>query len=67
MTRVRTAGPGAQPLYLIDGRQATMKEISDLKESEIRSVNVYKKDGTGIDPDAANGVISIETRAKQKQ
>ena len=67
VTRVRTAGPGAQPLYLIDGRQATMKEISDLKESEIRSVNVYKKDGTGIDPDAANGVISIETRAKQKQ
>ena len=67
VTRVRTAGPGAQPLYLIDGRQATMKEIADLKESDIRSVNVYKKDGTGIDPDAANGVISIETRGKQKK
>jgi hypothetical protein len=65
--RVRTASPDAQPVYLIDGRQATMAEISALKGSDIRSVNVYKKDGTGIDPDAANGVISIETRAKAKQ
>ena len=66
VTRVRTAS-GDQPIYLIDGRKATMAELSALKGSEIRSVNVYKKDGTGLDPDAANGVISIETRAKQKQ
>lgn len=67
VTRVRTASAGDQPVYLIDGRKATMAEVSALKESDIRSVNVYKKDGTGIDPDAANGVISIETRAKSKQ
>lgn len=64
LTRVRTPS-GAQPAYLIDGRKATMAEVSALKGSEIRSINVYKKDGTGIDPDAANGVISIETRAKK--
>ena len=67
VTRVRTASPGAQPLYMIDGRTATMAEVSALKGSDIRSVNVYKKDGTAIDPDAANGVISIETRAKKQQ
>lgn len=56
-----------QPVYLIDGRRATMAEFSALKPSDIRSVNVYKKDRTGIDPDAANGVISIETRTKKQQ
>ena len=68
LASVRTRRPGgAQPVYLIDDRKATMAELSALKESEIRSVSVYKKDGTGIDPDAANGVISIETRAGQKK
>jgi hypothetical protein len=67
VTRVRTANPDAQPVYYIDGRKATTAELSALKESEIRSISVYKKDGTGIDPDAANGVISIETKAKDKQ
>lgn len=64
--RTRQSG-GAQPVYLIDGRKATMAELSALQGSDIRSINVYKKDGTGIDPDAKNGVISIETRAKQKK
>jgi beta-lactamase regulating signal transducer with metallopeptidase domain len=68
ITGVLTTRPdGAQPVYLIDGRKATMAELSALQGSDIRSINVYKKDGTGIDPDAANGVISIETRAKQKK
>ena len=68
LASVRTRQPGgAQPVYLIDDRKATIAELSALKESEIRSVSVYKKDGTGIDPDAANGVISIETRAGQKK
>jgi len=58
---------GAQPVFLIDGRKATVAEVAALPESEIRSVNVQKKDGTGIDPDAANGVIAIETRAKQNR
>ena len=61
--RTRSA---AEPVFLIDGRKATMAEVSALAPSAIRSVNVLKKDGTGIDPDAANGVISIETRAKLK-
>lgn len=65
-TDVRTRS-AAQPVFLIDGRKATMAEVSALAPSAIRSVNVLKKDGTGLDPDAANGVISIETRAKQKQ
>jgi beta-lactamase regulating signal transducer with metallopeptidase domain len=64
-TDVRTRS-AAQPVILIDGRKATMVDLSALAPSAIRSVNVLKKDGTGIDPDAANGVISIETRAKQK-
>ena len=64
-TRVRMRD-GVQPVYLIDGRKATMAEVSALKGSDIRSVNVYKKDGTGIDPDGANGVISIETKPKKQ-
>jgi len=68
LASVRTRQPGeAQPVYLIDGRKATILELSALQESDIRSVNVYKKDGTGIDPEVANGVISIETRSKQKK
>jgi len=43
------------------------RSCQPLQESDIRSINVYKKDGSGIDPDAANGMISIETRAKQKK
>jgi beta-lactamase regulating signal transducer with metallopeptidase domain len=65
--RLRTPNPDAQPVVLIDGRKATMAEVGALPESEIRSVRVHKNDGTGIDPDAANGVLSIETRAKQKK
>jgi hypothetical protein len=61
-TRLRTPNSDAQPIFLIDGRKATVAEVAALPESEIRSVRVHKKDGTGIDPDAANGVISIETR-----
>jgi hypothetical protein len=66
-TRLRTSSSDAQPVFLIDGRKATMTEVAALPESEIRSVRVHKKDGTGIDPDAENGMISIETRARQKQ
>ena len=65
--RLRTSNPGDQPVVLLDGRKATMAELSALQESDIHSINVFKKDGTGLDPDAANGVISIETRAKQKK
>ena len=53
---------GPNPVYLLDGRKSTMAEIAAVPESEIRSVNVYKNDGSGLDPDAANGVIAVKTR-----
>ena len=32
------------------------------EDGVFKAGNVMKKDGTGIDPDAANGVIAVETR-----
>ena len=59
----REAVPGVNPVYLLDGRESTMAEVAAIPESEIRSVNVYKNDGSGLDPDAANGVIAVKTRS----
>jgi hypothetical protein len=68
LARVRTTQPdGVQPVYLVDGRKVTIAELSALRGSDIRSINVFKKDGSGLDPELANGVISIETRAKDKR
>lgn len=65
-SKLRTMQGGPEPIMLLDGRKATMAEIAAIPESAIRSVSVIKKDGSGIDPDGANGIIAVETRSKSK-
>jgi hypothetical protein len=70
VTRVRTAAPGAEPVYLIDGKRATGTALAALDGKDIASISVYKGASAKVmssDPASVNGVIVVTTkRAKQQ-
>ena len=70
VTRVRTAAPGAEPVYLIDGKRSSGTALAALDGNDIASISVYKGASAKVistDPASVNGVIVITTkRATQK-
>ena len=68
-TRVRTANPGAEPVYLIDGKQATSTALAAIDSREIASVAVYKGETAKVfapELDSRNGVIVVTTKRAKK-
>ena len=58
------AGKGEKPLYLIDGKKASEKEVKNLDPSNIEKVEVLKGDGATekYGRKAKDGVVSIYTK-----
>lgn len=57
---------GKEPLYLVDGKEASKKEVKKLSPNQIESINVFKgKEATKkYGRKAKNGVVEITTKAK---
>ncbi|MFC3196813.1 TonB-dependent receptor plug domain-containing protein [Parapedobacter deserti] len=57
-----------QPLYLIDGQEASTEDLKKLSPDDISAVNVWKEE-SGIEKygeKGANGVVEITTKKSQK-
>lgn len=62
---VRTQRAGGDPLFLLDGQRIEESRIRKLDPSKIRSIEVIKAPAAVKlfdDPDAANGVIIVESK-----
>ena len=60
---------GEEPLFLIDGRQATPAEFKALDQSRVVSVTVFKGEAAraySSYPAAAHGVIAVTTKRSEK-
>lgn len=62
--KTRTPSPQKQPLYIIDGKEATQEEFKNIKPSTIQAVNVLKGDmAVKLYGDkGTNGVLVITTK-----
>jgi hypothetical protein len=68
-SKVRTANPGAEPVYLIDGKQASSSALAAIKGDEISSIAVYKGVSAKVfapQLDSKNGVIVVTTKRAKK-
>ena len=69
VTRVRTANPGAEPVFLIDGKQTTSAGLAAIDGKDIASVAVYKGESAKMfapELDSRNGVIVVTTKRAKK-
>ena len=55
------------PLYLIDGKEVSQKEVEKLSPKKIGTINIFKGETatTKYGPKAKNGVIEITTKGKE--
>lgn len=52
------------PIFIIDGKKSTKKELNNLKPEGIATINVYKGEKAIKEYNAPNGVIVVTTKKK---